>query len=74
MTQAYPNKLGTNWVQKNKDSNQIADLITLLKFGGERGIRTLGGLAPTTVFETVPFNHSGTSPAGTIAALARTMW
>ena len=30
--------------------------------GGERGIRTLGGLAPTTVFETAPFNHSGTSP------------
>ena len=32
--------------------------------GGERGIRTLGGLAPTTVFETAPFNHSGTSPRG----------
>ena len=31
-------------------------------YGGERGIRTLGGLAPTTVFETAPFNHSGTSP------------
>ena len=32
--------------------------------GGERGIRTLGGVAPTTVFETAPFNHSGTSPSG----------
>ena len=31
--------------------------------GGERGIRTLGGVAPTPVFETGPFNHSGTSPA-----------
>ena len=30
--------------------------------GGERGIRTLGGVAPTTVFETAPFDHSGTSP------------
>ena len=30
--------------------------------GGERGIRTLGTLARTTVFETAPFNHSGTSP------------
>ena len=30
--------------------------------GGERGIRTLGGVAPSTVFETVPFNHSGISP------------
>ena len=31
-------------------------------YGGETGIRTLGGLAPTTVFETAPFDHSGTSP------------
>ena len=29
---------------------------------GERGIRTLGTVAHTTVFETVPFDHSGTSP------------
>ena len=32
--------------------------------GGEGGIRTLGTLARTTVFETAPFNHSGTSPRG----------
>jgi hypothetical protein len=32
--------------------------------GGETGIRTLGGLAPTTVFETAPFDRSGTSPRG----------
>ena len=30
--------------------------------GGEGGIRTHGGLAPTTVFETAPIGHSGTSP------------
>ena len=30
--------------------------------GGETGIRTLGGLAPTTVFETAAFDHSATSP------------
>ncbi len=30
--------------------------------GGEGGIRTLGTLARTTVFETAPFDHSGTSP------------
>jgi hypothetical protein len=30
--------------------------------GGETGIRTLGTLAGTTVFETAPFNHSGISP------------
>jgi hypothetical protein len=29
--------------------------------GGERGIRTLGAVTRTTVFETVPFNHSGIS-------------
>src|SRR3546814_4446421 len=32
------------------------------EFGGEGGIRTHGGLAPTTVFETAPFDRSGTSP------------
>jgi hypothetical protein len=31
--------------------------------GGETGIRTLGTLAGSTVFETAPFDHSGTSPA-----------
>lgn len=30
--------------------------------GGERGIRTLGTVAHTTVFETVPFDRSGISP------------
>ena len=30
--------------------------------GGETGIRTLGGVTPTTVFETAPFDHSGISP------------
>ena len=31
---------------------------------GEKGIRTPGALAGTTVFETAPFDHSGTSPRG----------
>ncbi len=31
---------------------------------GEGGIRTLGTVAHTTVFETVPFDRSGTSPRG----------
>lgn len=30
--------------------------------GGGAGIRTLGGVTPTTVFETVPFSRSGTPP------------
>ena len=43
------------------------EIVSILRFGdgldgGETGIRTLGRLAPTTVFETVPFDHSGTSP------------
>ncbi len=32
--------------------------------GGEGGIRTPGEVAPTMVFETIPFGHSGTSPCG----------
>lgn len=32
------------------------------EIGGEGGIRTHGTLARTTVFETVPIDHSGTSP------------
>ena len=35
-----------------------------LKNGGEGGIRTLGTRKGTTVFETAPFDHSGTSPHG----------
>lgn len=32
------------------------------KFSGETGIRTLGTVARTTVFETAPFDRSGISP------------
>lgn len=31
-------------------------------YGGEIGIRTLGAIADTTDFESVPFDHSGISP------------
>jgi hypothetical protein len=34
------------------------------KHGGEGGIRTLGTIAGTLVFETSQFNHSCTSPLG----------
>src|SRR5919109_518642 len=34
--------------------------------GGKDGIRTHGGVATSTVFETVPFVHSGTLPLGSI--------
>ena len=33
-------------------------------FCGETGIRTLGTLKDTTVFETAPFSRSGISPTG----------
>ena len=33
------------------------------ELGGEGGIRTHGGVSPTTVFETAPFDRSGTSPS-----------
>ena len=36
--------------------------MVLESYGGETGIRTLGTLSSSTVFETVPFDHSGTSP------------
>jgi hypothetical protein len=35
---------------------------SLLSCCGKGGIRTLGTVARTTVFETVPFNHSGIFP------------
>ena len=34
-----------------------------LKCGGWRGIRTPGAIARTTLFESAPFDHSGTQPA-----------
>ena len=37
--------------------------------GGETGIRTLGPREGTTVFETAPFDHSGTSPRRVYNAL-----
>ena len=42
---------------KNPPASRRMDLLC-----GERGIRTLGTVTSTTVFETVPFDHSGTSP------------
>ena len=38
--------------------------VTVEILGGEGGIRTLGTLTRSTVFETAPFDHSGTSPSG----------
>lgn len=38
----------------------VARIIT--QFGGETGIRTLGGFNPSTVFKTAAFDRSATSP------------
>ena len=38
--------------------------------GGGGGIRTHGGVAPTTVFETAPFDRSGTPPAAAASKAA----
>ena len=41
---------------------------TLYRYSGrETGIRTLGTLAGTTDFESIPFVHSGTSPRLSVA-------
>ena len=39
--------------------------------GGERGIRTLGTVTRTTIFETVAFDHSAISPAVTFLNIVR---
>lgn len=44
--------------------NPVKDHSLAGKYGGEGGIRTLGTLARSTVFETAPIDHSGTSPSG----------
>ena len=41
---------------------KVIHVNTVYLNGGEGGIRTPGTLASSTVFETVPFNRSGTSP------------
>src|SRR4030042_4913215 len=37
-----------------------------LQAAGRVGFEPAVGTSPTTVFETVPFNHSGTSPMGVL--------
>jgi hypothetical protein len=52
---ARPQPDGSPAVAGTRKNSQILD-------GGEGGIRTHGPLTRSTVFETVPFNRSGTSP------------
>ena len=50
-----------NWKRSNKKSEAHLRIASV-GAGGKRGIRTLGTVARTTVFETVPFDHSGIFP------------
>ena len=45
-----------------KKAGHLARFFCVIFFCGERGIRTPGTVTSTTVFETVPFDHSGISP------------
>ena len=47
---------------KGERSSQEEMTVFRKNHGGEGGIRTHGPLARSTVFETAPFDHSGTSP------------
>ena len=49
-------------IQPDRKSNDMRYLQE--NSGGETGIRTLGSREGSTVFETAPFDHSGTSPRG----------
>ena len=51
------------WGGLHRSKDKLFYLSNLMQVnGGEEGIRTLGTLARTTVFETAPFDRSGTSP------------
>ncbi len=49
-------------VQVFADRRLVADRADISTTGGEGGIRTHGPVARSTVFETAPFDRSGTSP------------
>ena len=59
--------------RKNDDNTEASPLTHFAAppfgSGGEAGIRTLGGHKPSLVFETSPFDRSGTSPFGKYEAL-----
>src|SRR5262245_53643109 len=48
--------------RKQTDINPCQTAISDIESSGEGGIRTLGDVAATPVFETGPIGHSGTSP------------
>src|SRR3990170_5297809 len=58
----YTTKLRKSRVNSHYRNDKNTSNISVLSRGGEGGIRTHGTVTRTTVFETVPFDHSGTSP------------
>ncbi len=65
---AWSSPLGV--VRATSEEKRIRNVLQIVS-GGETGIRTLGRLAPTTVFETAPFDHSGTSPSGSAVLIGK---
>jgi hypothetical protein len=58
----YPSKPSKQKGLMTLLSNENATISGTCFICGEGGIRTLDTVTRITVFETVPFNHSGTSP------------
>ena len=49
---------------RNREALPSAQSVRQCRDGGQGGIRTHGGLAPTAVFKTAALNHSATCPCG----------
>ena len=49
-------------IARTRPAMRPLQTLNIKRFSGEGGIRTHGGPKSTTVFETAPFNRSGTSP------------
>jgi hypothetical protein len=57
----YKSKLFTDFAGL-KSKTRLSRVLSASGFGGERGIRTPGPVARTTVFKTAALDHSAISP------------
>src|SRR6185437_12636577 len=72
VTAHQPAKAGRTMGRIARGASKKPDLLAISEIsGGEGGIRTHGTLARTTVFETVPIDHSGTSPRGPLIRVGK---
>ena len=60
--------LHTRVRERVRSATPLCPFLLIPNFGGEGGIRTHGDREATTLFESVPFVHSGTSPVRILAA------